>query len=404
MVTPCPTPMDEATLLVAMCDYVAGVCALQCQGYRFFTEHEAVMGVPEFWVNPINPKTSVGPPFAQKKFLHYAREGEAGALSPEMVRRADDLEAVFEAGQIPGIFARCVLKDEAVKPDKAARVFTILSATTNTWLVRILGPLRAFMRANFSFFESAVGVDMSSEDCMRIVEHLRGVQQALDRVEEADATKLDKSWKRQLWDAVGFAFSVMGWALGLDARQVHAAMMALKYCKYELKGDVFASGWNPSGQAATVEVNGVGVSIGDRYVYYRTRPHLVAALLHRCLAFRDALFTDAGVSRSSAPDPEWGFSYRADRALVTYGDDNLGANRPGVERDPDAERLWREEVGIVMTDASKTERVQVRPLRDASFLKRGFVWNEELQRYVCPISLKTIAKMLVCTGDTTLSA
>lgn len=52
-------------------------------------------------------------------------------MSPDMALRADAIERVLADGEIPVFFARCVLKDEGVKPGKAARVFTVLSAVAN---------------------------------------------------------------------------------------------------------------------------------------------------------------------------------------------------------------------------------------------------------------------------------
>jgi len=101
-------------------------------------------------------------------------------------------------------------------------------------------------------------------------------------------------------------------------------------------------------------------------------------------------------------DPEK-FPYRSDRALCTYGDDKLAATRPGVLFSPDPYKIMREELGLRATSAAKTEVPSPVTLAEASFLKRSFKYDEELNRYLCPISKKTIAKMLVIHADSTLS-
>lgn len=65
-------------------DYVAGMDLLDTAGYRFLTEAEAIAGIDGTWVNPINPRTSVGPPLNQKKYLHFSRDEEGVSMSPDM--------------------------------------------------------------------------------------------------------------------------------------------------------------------------------------------------------------------------------------------------------------------------------------------------------------------------------
>lgn len=48
---------------MAICDFVSGVQFLDRDGYREYSEHEAIVGLHSDFLNPINPKTSVGPPF-----------------------------------------------------------------------------------------------------------------------------------------------------------------------------------------------------------------------------------------------------------------------------------------------------------------------------------------------------
>lgn len=71
------------------------------------------------------------------------------------------------------------MKDEPVKPFKEPRVFSILSATANNEIKMKLGPISYVMRSFPEWFESIVGIDMSSADSNRIVTGLRRVKDDL---------------------------------------------------------------------------------------------------------------------------------------------------------------------------------------------------------------------------------
>lgn len=61
------------------------------------------------------------------------------------------------------------------------------------------------------------------------------------------------------------------------------------------------------------------------------------------------------------------------------------------------------ELGLKLTNGSKEKKVELLPLSKVSFLKRGIIFDAELGRYLCPITKKTIAKMLVAHAESTLS-
>lgn len=96
-------------------------------------------------------------------------------MSPEMSELLDALEDSLARGEIPVAYARCTMKDEAVKPGKAARIFTILSAAFNILETRVMSPVFAFMRKYPEYFECMVGIDMSGTGGDLIVEILKRV-------------------------------------------------------------------------------------------------------------------------------------------------------------------------------------------------------------------------------------
>lgn len=152
------------------------------------------------------------------------------------------------------------------------------------------------------------------------------------------------------------ALCAIGSLGGLDVGPVAGVAGGLKHCRYEIKGDVFTAPWNPSGNGVTVECNGIFESNGERYVYYRARPHLVSAYIPEARRF----FYNLLMHTPAPPPPSMPF--RADRAVNTYGDDKLASTREGVVLHPDPYRCWADEIGCVVTDADKTGSPVSKPI------------------------------------------
>lgn len=113
--------------------------------------------------------------------------------------------------------------------------------------------------------------------------------------------------------------------------------------------------------------------------------------MRRCIDARTALRE----SRAFLLDPT-DFPYRTCRALVTYGDDTLKNTAKGVLFSKlDMYEVLENELGLSLTNGKKEKKQEKLPLAEVSFLKRSIVYDQELGRYLCPITKKTIAKMLV---------
>lgn len=168
----------------------------------------------------------------------------------------------------------------------------------------------------------------------------------------------------------------------------------MKHTRFEIKGDVFESMWNPSGRIGTVEQNGFLVSLVTRYEYYSRRPELVARV--DVVEYVRRFLEDP---RVNCPF----LDFRENVAMATYGDDVLVALRPGlVEFFDDA--LWERDFGILITDGSKTAaRTTCKTIHEVTFLKRKFVFDHELGRYIMPLDVKSIVKTLVMRTKSDLS-
>lgn len=380
--------VDWPTLLVSCADYVCGMERLDVSGLRILSDAETIIGNPDLLANAVNFKTSVGPPYNQNKRLHIAVVEGAAYVSPSVNAIDEDLDVLLRNGYAIAPLGRCVLKDEPVKNDKKPRVFTVVASSVNALHKKYLAPLKKMMRSNFDFFESAVGIDMSGVESMRVPRKLRMVRPDLDAVLERDAHKLDKAWNADLWVAVTYVWSAMAQVAKVDPCIVQSLMTGLSCTLFEYKGDVFRSKWNPSGHDTTVECNGILMSICHRYEFYRTRPDLVERLLPDALAWRGSLL---GVYHP----PSGGYCFRAYSSLVHYGDDTLQTFRRDFQFPANSKQIWEEELGIQMCSAAdKTQMAVFVPFTRVRFLKRAFVWCPELNRWLNPIKPETLLKML----------
>lgn len=393
-----PTKIDEKVLLVSVADYLSGTGRLDTGPLPNVTLDKALAGDGHYWLNPINLSTSQGPPVGGPKTKSFARD-EDGVyyVSPDQLNLYNTIGTYLKQGAT-AFYAKCTPKDEPIKPGKVPRLFSVLGAAANLWMKQACSAVKIMMRAHLEHFESTVGIDMSSRDCARVIRHLASVDPDLKHLLERDAKSFDKSWNPEFWDAVAWVVTILARHAGVDCDLAHNCVVGLKHCRYDIKGDVFTSYWNPSGHDATVEWNGIFMSIAHRYEFYRAHPDLVAANLDVIPELFDA-FSGKDMRllyRSVMP-------FRLSRALVHYGDDSL-MNVAEYCPEEFVYDVWLHELGVQMLDAkTKSALADAKPLAEVSFLKRAFVWDEDLDSYRCPIEKKTLARMLAMKKDSTLS-
>ncbi len=377
---------------VALADYLSGISGLDRDGYRPLSEEETLSGLPGTAIHAFEVKTSVGPPYNRAK-THFMvlRPGDS-YVDEEIWGCIDEAEGFIRDGDIPAAVGLCIPKDESLKVGKFPRIFINLPFAINFLLKQRFGAGVSFVRNNRYFFECMVGVNMTSLEANELVNHLARIDPTLERIADADAVAMDKSWSGTLWDFSSLAIWAIAYFLGLDAYDVLSLVLGLKHCRYVMKNDVFCILWNPSGNWITVLLNGLLVSLGERYIYYRNRPNLFSAA--EVSSYVARFFTE----------PEWKdkrFTFRNDIALATYGDDAVKATRVDI---PDNYlSLWHEELGLLVTDGMKTGTMVFGPLTDTTFLKRRFVFDAELGLYVARLSQKSMARTLLMKKESCLS-
>lgn len=386
---------DPFFMKVALCDMLQGIMELDREGYSVISEEQAIRGIPGSYVGPVNMKTSVGPPYTGGK-SKWMCAGEEPALSPEVASMIDEIEQILDAGNIPSVLGLCTLKDEPVKPGKAPRVFICLPYAMNLVMKRYGSSWKSFIRANHAFFESAVGINMTSRECNKIPNTLRQVCHDLQKIFENDVRAMDKSWGGDAFELVALLVYAICFSLGVEPNKNRLLILAMRFLTYSCKNDLFRTIFNPSGCDCTVELNGMNLSLGERYVYYRTHgyrgdPEVIN------LWFENFL-------QDPIPPIVPELDFRSNVALSHYGDDAVKAF--AKDPAPNYIQVWREEWGFILTSASEkgdVDEMVSMPLDKVSFLKRKFLWDEEFQCYLPPISVKTIARMAIMKRESSLS-
>lgn len=381
-------------VMVALMDYLSSVEHLNWEDVRELSLHEAIVGVPSLWQNPVNPKTSMGLPWGGPKWRYIARNHSEVHVDPRVKEALDEFWSCLEDGEVPLFPGRMTLKDEPRKPGGAARVFTVIPAVVNISLKRVYGGLLAVLRANPGFFECWIGIDMTSQDVERLVAHLRAVCPRLNRITDADVSKMDKGWNPMMRLAVRMFWSALAFHARLDRGRVEACEMASSFVRYEWKGDIQESPAAPSGIQKIIEDNSVYQSLVARIVYYSRKPEVVAQVDWR--GWVDRFAEDPRVPDSPL------FSFRRDHALANFGDDQIMSDAEGVRSllDPAVYRLL---VGQEVTNGRKTADLSSGPLSTATFLKRTLHFDAELGYHLARLDKKSIVKTCVVQMPSTLS-
>lgn len=390
-------PVDWDVMWMSIADFVNGMQELDFEGYAELSEEQTLKGVPGSFIHRVNVKTSVGPPFNQSKQMHLAISGEDCHMSPELCKIIDALRVILLVA-IPAAIAICTLKDEATKPDKMPRVFQVLSFAFNFILKQKGSAWKSFMRSNPDFFESCVGINMTGAECAKIVEALRTISENLDDLYDADVKRIDKSFSGDVFEAVALVIYALSWMIGVCPMDNYHLAQGLKHTRSSIKNDLFCCFWNASGNDWTVEINGILMSIGERYVFYKTRPDLVDKGL--LVSYMTNFFSNP------VPCVELRklCIFRMLFILRTYGDDALFATK--IRLPANYLALW-ESIGIIKTDADKTNEnlgvLKKKNLSEVQFLKRKIEWNDEFGRYTARLDKKSLARLLAIKKESTLS-
>lgn len=230
---------------------------------------------------------------------------------------------------------------------------------------RVLAGIPEFMREFWRETECLVGVNPTSKQWGELHDHI--TEYSKTNMIAGDFSGFDTRMAAQITTCA--ARIMISWyeEMGLTDEElmlVKGALSDIVHPNILFEGDLyrFANG-NPSGNLITVQLNSVCNSIMMRYVYYALNPKV-----------------------------RYNFSYNV--KLATYGDDNaMGVRKNCGWFNHTACQREFERLAIGYTMAEKdAESVPYIGIEDISFLKRKFVYHEDLGAIAAPIELDSIYK------------
>jgi len=343
-----------------------------------YTQDVALNGVDGItYVDKLNTNTSAGNPFKQskKKFIEFDDQGKILKLDTVIQDRIDLITTTYEKSTRfhPQFCGH--LKDEPTPNRKViagkTRVFT---GGEFAWSVVVrrfyLSHIRLIQNNPF-VFEAMPGIVAQSHEWTQLYDYLTKFGEA--KVVAGDYGKFDKKMAAPF---ILEAFNILirlseaaGWSQE-DLSVLRCIAYDTAFPTIDFNGDLIEVQGNPSGHPLTVIINCLVNSLYMRYAY-----KLVAG---------------------SPAD------FRKHVNLATYGDDNIMSvsdSCPGFNHTRIATAL--KAIGVEYTMAEK-EAVSVPyiHIKDASFLKRKFVWNAEVGARLAPLPKETFDKMLTSRLDT----
>lgn len=338
----------------------------------------AVNGLPGvIYIDGINRNSSMGFPWCKSKsgFLHEKKTDkhpEGVDFVPEVWEKVQAIETKYQQGQRCNPIFTGHLKDEATPIAKCeAKKTRLFTGAPIDWSIVVRKNLLTFVRLvqkNKFIFEAGPGVVTQSNEWGRVYEYL--TKFGKDQLVAGDYGKFDKRMIADIVLAVFEVITIVHKAAGFNEQELLTIMCigedtAFPMCN--VNGDLMEFfGTNPSGHPLTVIVNSMANSLYLRYCYAKLNPLKEVT------------------------------SFQRNVALFTYGDDNVfGVNRtiPWFNHTTIQSELLK--IGVEYTMADKTSlSVPYINIDQVSFLKRLWVWNDEIKGYLCPLEEASIIKSL----------
>lgn len=266
------------------------------------------------------------------------------------------------------------LKDEAVTKEKAqmgkTRVFTGAPFAFSIVVRKFLLSACRLIQNNQFAFEAAPGIIVQSRQWTRFYEYI--TQFGVDRIVAGDYSKYDKKMSPVV---ILLAFEILidlcrasGNYTADDEKILWGIAYDTAFPVVDFNGDLVQFyGSNPSGHPLTVIINSLVNSLYIRYSYLELNP-------------------DREVR-----------SFKSRVALMTYGDDNImniSTSISWFHHTSISNMLGSIGIGYTMPD-KETLSVPFINISEATFLKRRWVYNEELEAYLAPLEYESIEKRLL---------
>lgn len=337
------------------------------------------------FLDRIKLNTSTGMPWNKKKRSMIAscsfEDNEMKVeFDPEIMERVDEIIENYKDNKLNMPVFKAHLKDEPVseKKQKSGKTRVFCGAPIDfTIVVRkyYLGCIRC-MQNNPFVFEAAPGVNHNSKQWQDIAGYLSYF--GCDQIVAGDYAAYDKNMCGYvIYTAFKILIRLTEKQLlkkGVSDEKVKEVLKIMKgiandtaYPTVDFFGDLVQFfGSNPSGHPLTVTINGIVNSIYMRYAYYMLHPD------HDLTNFKKHVH------------------------LLTYGDDNImGVSKEAPWFNHTAIARVLAHAGITYTMAEKeAESVPYINISEASFLKRSFRYDEDLDIIQAPLDHSSIEKTL----------
>jgi hypothetical protein len=346
--------------------------------YDTFTAINGAKGVA--YVDKLNRNTSAGNPWKKgKKHFLFAIPEQHELMHPVDITDEirDNMETIIEGyhrreRQYPNYCAH--LKDEAVSFKKVAsgktRVFVGAPMDWSLVVRKYLLSVVRKIQLNQEVFESAPGIVAQSPQWTRLYKYITKFGE--DRVIAGDYRAFDKTMPPAFILAAFKIIKRLCAASGNytenDLSVIDGIAQDVAFPMVDYNGDMIEFyGTNPSGHPLTVIINGLVNALYMRYVYVVLNPK------HTCQDYKNFV------------------------ALMTYGDDNIMSASKEVEwYNHTAISEVFAHMGITYTMADKEAKsIPFINISEASFLKRTWIFNEELGYHLAPLEAESIEKSLM---------
>lgn len=343
---------------------------------RPLSEVETVSGIDGMrFIDPMVFTTSMGYPLSGPKSEHivHLEPTETHAcprtFTQEIWDEVYECEDIYARGErCYGIFKAC-LKDEPTKKSRdKVRVFQaaplVLQLLTRKYFLTIMRFLSVYPLES----ECAVGVNAQGPEWTALAEHV--AKFGKENILAGDYAHFDKNGSCQILLAAMKIFHVLASRSGNYSERDLTIMRGIAtdtvyfMCDYDGTMVSHMGSW-PSGTNLTVYGNSGRNALEQRccfFTYYDPRVY----------RFRDYV------------------------AAITYGDDLVGSVHDSIKNyDHIIYAKFQKDHGgeFTMPDKESTP-IPLMKLEDVDFLKRRFVWNEEVGQYMGPLSEDSIFKML----------
>lgn len=373
---------DRTVLDECVAGYVSDVVGALPPGWErelmFLSDKASVNGLPGVcYIDGINRSSSMGFPRGgpKSRFLvpdSDERYPDGVTFVPEVWEEVAAVKQAYAEGRRSYPVFTAHLKDEAVPHAKVeAKKTRLFTGAPVAWSLVVRSRLLSFVRLlqkNKFAFEAGPGTVSQSIEWSYIYDYLTEFGE--DRMIGGDYGKFDK---RMLADFVLAAFKViriLHEKAGFTANESQEIMCigedtAFSMC--DLTGELVQFlGTNPSGHPMTVIVNSIVNSLYMRYAYHQLNPD------------REVV------------------SFRKNVRLFTYGDDNtMGVSRSIEWYNHTSVQTLLATIGVEYTMADKqAASVPFVHIDTLSFLKRRWVWCEEVRSHKCPLEMESIHKSL----------